>query len=102
MYSDEVKALIDYAPAWAEYSVMPQFCAENLDSAYVYNYWWWGYKAVTDNSLLTLDGDPWMLGAASDQQSWLPAAFDFDIYPRPATAYNDSTCWCCIRSNGCT
>ncbi len=85
--SDEMKDMLDYAHEWADYSVFPQFWAGNVDSSYIDANWWWGYKFFTDNSVLTLDGDPWMLGTAANANSWLPANFDFDYYPRPSTEY---------------
>ncbi len=88
--NDEMKEMLEYIHEWADYSVFPQFWAGNVDQSYIDANWWWGYKFFTDNSVLTLDGDPWMLGTAANPDSWLPAAFDFDVYPRPATEYVDN------------
>lgn len=92
--SDEVKALLDYYPAWVKYSVNPQNDAGNIAPGVMDEYWWWGYKFFLENKLLTLEGDPWMMGDAAHpdpNHANRVKADDWDIYPRPSTDYQPNT-----------
>lgn len=92
--SDQVKDLVDYLPEWAEYSVFPQFDAGNVPQQIMDDNWWWGFKFFIAGKLLTLPGDPWMMGDAAhpNPDHWGRVySADWDIYPRPATAYQPLT-----------
>lgn len=92
--SDQVKDLVDYLPEWAEYSVFPQFDAGNVPQQIMDDNWWWGFKFFVAGKLLTLPGDPWMMGDAAhpNPDHWGRAySTDWDIYPRPATEYQPLT-----------
>lgn len=92
--SEEVKDLISYIPKWSDYAVMPQNDLGNIPVEVLDENWWWGFKFFIENKLLTLEGDPWMMGDAAhpDEAHWGRAkAADWDIYPRPSTAYQPNT-----------
>jgi hypothetical protein len=92
--SDEIRTLIDYVPKWANYSVWPQQALGNIAPEVMDENWWWGFKFFINNKILTLDGDPWMMGDAAHPapDHWGRAlADDWDIYPRPSTAFQDNT-----------
>ncbi len=92
--SSQVRNLVDYLPIWARYSVWPQFEAGNIPGEVMDENWWWSYKFFLEGKLLTLDGDPWMMGDAAhpDPNHWgRVKSADWDIYPRPATAYRPNT-----------
>ena len=57
-----------------------------------------GFRFFCRNYVLTLDGDPWMLAAATGgkdaEGNWVVNAvesMDWDVYPRPATPYRGNT-----------
>ncbi len=92
--SDEIKDLVSYIPEWADYSVFPQKDLGNVPQELMDANWNWGFKFFIENKLLTLDGDPWMMGDAANQNEahWGRAkAADWDIYPRPSTEYQPNT-----------
>lgn len=92
--SDEVKALVDYIPEWAEYSLWPNWDAGNIPAEVMDANWWWGYKFFIAGKLLTLPGDPWMMGDAAhpNPEHWgAVQSADWDIYPRPATEFQPAT-----------
>ena len=94
MDSDEIRALIDYVPKWSNYSVWPQQALGNIAPEVMDENWWWGFKFFINNKILTLDGDPWMMGDAAHPAAdhWGRAlAEDWDIYPRPSTPYQENT-----------
>lgn len=95
MNSEEVRSLIPYIAEWAEHSVWPQWdkigdpMAPFMDAN-----GWWSYNFFKNGALLTLDGDPWMLGDAAnpDPNHWGAVQSDnWDIYPRPSTDFVDNT-----------
>lgn len=113
--SDEVKDLLSYLPLWSDYSVWAERDKvvivnageeseyaddsasaikdiEFYDDATGY-YSGWGYGAFINNKLLTLGGDPWMMGDAAhpDPEYNNRVSFDWDIYPRPSTDYQGNT-----------
>ena len=92
--SDEVRALLPYLDDWNEHSVWGG--AQNQE--FMDAHWWWSYKFFIENKLLTLEGDPWMMGDCATpiddpENPWWGAckSTDWDIYPRPATDYVDNT-----------
>lgn len=92
--SDQVRDLVDYLPIWARYGVWPQSGAGNIPGEIMDENWWWGFRFFTQGRLLTLEGDPWMMGDAAhpDPDHWGRAQIaDWDIYPRPATPYKPAT-----------
>lgn len=92
--SAEISAMIDMIPEWAEYSVHPQNDLGNVPEEFMSANDWWSYNFFKNGTLLTLEGDPWMMGDAAnpDPEHWgRVQAEDWDIYPRPATDYRDNT-----------
>jgi hypothetical protein len=88
--SEEVRTLLPYLKEWDENSVW----GGNPSSEFMDAHWWWSYKFFIENKLLTLEGDPWMMGdcATPDEDWWGRCkSNDWDIYPRPATDYVDNT-----------
>ncbi len=89
--SDEVRELLPYLDDWNIHSVWGD---ENVDPTFMDDHWWWSYKFFMENKLLTLEGDPWMMGdCAHPDPEWWGAckSADWDIYPRPSTDYVDNT-----------
>lgn len=94
MNSSEVKALIPYIAKWAEHSVWPQYDKGTIDATFMDANGWWSYNYFKNGALLTLDGDPWMLGdgANTTEGHWgTIQSSNWDIYPRPSTDYVDNT-----------
>lgn len=95
MNSSEVRALIPYIAEWSEDSVWPQWDAGNIDQAtFMEPNGWWSYNFFKNGKLLTLDGDPWMMGDAAhpDEAHWgRVQSTGWDIYPRPSTDYVGNT-----------
>lgn len=92
--SDEVKSLVEFLPEWAEVAVWPQQGLGNIPQEVMDENWWWGFKFFIENKLLTLEGDPWMMGDAAhpNPDHWgRVKADDWDIYPRPATDFQPNT-----------
>lgn len=96
--SGEVAALLDYVPQWAASAVFSQQSLGNVPDEIMNDGWWWGYRFFCRNYALTYDGDPWMMGAATGgkdaEGNWIVNAVesaDWDIYPRPATPYQENT-----------
>ena len=88
--SDEIRALIPYLQDWNEHSVWGSDPSQEFMDAG----WWWSYRFFTQNLLLTLAGDPWMMGdCATPENDWEMRCLseDWDIYPRPSTDYVDNT-----------
>ena len=92
--SAEVRALIPYINQWANSAIWTQRDLGNVPDQVMNDNWWWGFKFFMENKILTLDGDPWMMGdgAHPDQNHWGKIkSNDWDIYPRPATPYQGNT-----------
>jgi hypothetical protein len=92
--TDEVKALIDYIPKWSKVAVWPQRDLGLVSDEVMNANWWWGFKFFMENKILTLGGDPWMMGdcANPDPNHWgVCKSSDWDIYPRPSTDYQPNT-----------
>ena len=86
--SDEVKAMMDYIPEWAKYSVFPQHEIGNIPQEVMDENGWWSWKFFISNKTLVNLDDPWFLGsAATEGDPNAIAATDWDVYPRPATDY---------------
>lgn len=91
--SSEVRSLLPYLQEWREHSVW----GNDPDMEFMDSSWWWSYKFFLDNKLLTLEGDPWMMGDCAtpiedpNNPWWATCTSnDWDIYPRPATDYVDN------------
>jgi ABC-type glycerol-3-phosphate transport system substrate-binding protein len=92
--SNEVKALVPYIAEWADSSVWGLQAAGQIPNEVMDSNWWWGYKFFLENKILTLDGDPWMMGDAANPAEGYANAVksnDWDIYPRPSTPYQPNT-----------
>jgi ABC-type glycerol-3-phosphate transport system substrate-binding protein len=92
--SNEVKALVPYIAEWADSSVWGLQAAGQIPNEVMDSNWWWGYKFFLENKILTLDGDPWMMGDAANPVEGYANAVksnDWDIYPRPSTPYQPNT-----------
>lgn len=92
--SNEVKALVPYISEWASSSIWGAQAAGQVPSQVMDDNWWWGFKFFIENKILTLDGDPWMMGDAANptEGHWGAAkSNDWDIYPRPSTPYQPNT-----------
>lgn len=86
--SDEVRDLIPYISQWNEHSVWGNW-GEGLEitQEFMDANWWWSYAYFMFGTLLTLEGDPWMMGdCAHPSEDWWGTckSDDWDIYPRPA------------------
>jgi hypothetical protein len=93
--SDEVRSLIPYINQWNENSVWGNW-GEGLEitQEFMDANWWWSYVYFMNGTLLTLEGDPWMMGdCAHPSEDWWGTckSDDWDIYPRPSTDYVDNT-----------
>jgi hypothetical protein len=90
--SEEMRDLVGYLEEWAENSVW-----DNASPEFIAEHWTWSYKFFIENKLLTLEGDPWMMGDCAmgntEENPWAMGckSTDWDIYPRPATDYVDNT-----------
>lgn len=99
--STQVRNMLSYIPQWVDGSLYGQAemetAAEIEDgpvNTFLSNGGWWGFSFFRQNRLLTLDADPWMMGACAEaDESWPTRCniADWDIYPRPATDYQDTT-----------
>jgi ABC-type glycerol-3-phosphate transport system substrate-binding protein len=92
--SNEVRALLSYVPQWSESAIWPQRDLGLVPDEVMNANWWWGFKFFMENKILTLDGDPWMMGDGANPtlDHWgRIKSEDWDIYPRPATPYQGNT-----------
>jgi hypothetical protein len=88
--SEAVRSMFTYWPEIARHSVWPNWDLGNISAGFMDSHWWWGYKYFIEGKLLTLDGDPWMMGDAAipSRDHWGSVRFDdYDIYPRPSTDF---------------
>lgn len=88
--SNEVRDLLPYIEEWDQHSVWGASPSQEFMDAN----WSWSYKFFLESKLLTLEGDPWMMGdCATPDEDWWAAckSSDWDIYPRPSTDYQDNT-----------
>ena len=96
--SDEIAETLAYVPEWAKGAIWAQYGLGSVPQAIMDDGWWWGFRFFCRNYILTLDGDPSMIGAASggknEDGTWKVNAVEsgnWDIYPRPATKYQENT-----------
>lgn len=91
--SDEVKDLVEYLKEWNDDSVW----GANPEGMFE-SYGYWPYTFFQEGKVLTLEGDPWMMGDCATpiedgEEAWWAAckSTDWDYYPRPSTDYVDNT-----------
>ena len=88
--SDATRSLLRSFAQWRRNSVWANRDLGLVSDEFMDANWWWSYKFFLEGKLLTLTGDPWMMGDAAhpnpDHWGSIKAA-DWDIYPRPATDY---------------
>ena len=90
--SDAVKDMLSLVPTWADNTIWTQNDLGNVPTEIMDDGWWWSYHFFVQGYCLTNDGDPWMMGdAANPEVTDATCDFNFDIYPRPSTDYNDNT-----------
>ncbi|MGD9909213.1 MAG: hypothetical protein AB7U79_01255 [Candidatus Izemoplasmatales bacterium] len=100
--STEVRNMISYIHEWVDGSFWGQYDQEALTitdgSGPVASLYAaagsWDYHLFRQGYLLTFDGQPWMMGdCAETNSSWWAVCNidDWDIYPRPATDYQEAT-----------
>lgn len=92
--TDAVSDMLEYIPKWAKSAIWPQNDIGNVPAEVMEANDWWSYNFFKNNVLLTLDGDPWMMGDAANPtpDHWgTVQASDWDIYPRPSTDYQENT-----------
>ena len=92
--SEEVTSLLEYIPKWSKSAIWTQNDVGGVPAEIMDANGWWGYNFFINNYVLTLDGDPWMMGDAANpaEGHWgTVKSNDWDIYPRPSTAYQDNT-----------
>ena len=102
--SDEVRSMISYIHEWVDGSFWGNYDKETLElgdnaaTGPVHTLYStagsWDYHLFRQGRLLTFDGQPWMMGdCAETNPNWWAVCNidDWDIYPRPATEYQDTT-----------
>ncbi|PKL00559.1 MAG: hypothetical protein CVV56_05420 [Tenericutes bacterium HGW-Tenericutes-1] len=102
--SDEVRSLISYIHEWEASTMYGNLDKETLElgenaaTGPVHTLWStggsWDYHLFRQGKLLTLEAQPWMMGdCAETNPNWWAVCNidDWDIYPRPATDYQDAT-----------
>lgn len=104
--SDEVRSMIGYIHEWVDGSFWGNYDKETLElgenaaNGPVHSLYTtagaWDYHMFRQGRLLTLEAQPWMMGDCAEGVSnpdWWAACNidDWDIYPRPATDYQDAT-----------
>jgi len=102
--SAEVRSMIHYITEWVDGSFWGQYdletaaLAPNEAAGVVHTLWSnsgsWDYHLFRQGRLLTFDAQPWMMGDCAETKSgwWAVCNIaDWDIYPRPATDYQDTT-----------
>ncbi|HHT97871.1 MAG TPA: hypothetical protein GXZ90_08270 [Clostridiales bacterium] len=92
--SEAVAKILEYIPKWSKSSIWTQNDVGGVPAEVMDANGWWGYNFFINNKCLTLDGDPWMMGDAANpaEDHWgTVKSNDWDIYPRPSTAYQENT-----------
>lgn len=86
--SDMVKDLLSRVPKWAEYTVWTQNDIGNIPQEIMDENESNGQKFFVNNYVLSWDGNPTDLGVYTNSEPMEgQAAFNMDVYPRPATDY---------------
>ncbi|MHB8130786.1 MAG: hypothetical protein ACYDEX_17480 [Mobilitalea sp.] len=92
--SDAVADLLEYIPKWSKSAIWTQNDVGGVPAEVMEANGWWSYNFFINNKVLTLDGDPWMMGDAANptEGHWgTVKSSDWDIYPRPSTDYQENT-----------
>lgn len=92
--SEAVNKMLEYVPKWTKSCIWTAWDAGTIPQEIMDANGWWGFNFFKNNVVLTLDGDPWMMGDAANptEGHWGTAqSKDWDIYPRPSTDYADLT-----------
>lgn len=92
--SDAVQSMLEYVPKWSKSAIWTQWDVQGVPQEVMDANGWWGFNFFKNNVVLTLDGDPWMMGDAANptEGHWGTAqSKDWDIYPRPSTDFQDNT-----------
>lgn len=92
--TDAVSSLLELIPKWSKSCIWAQNDIGAVPVEVMDANGWWGFNFFINNYVLTLDGDPWMMGDAANptEGHWGTAkSKDWDIYPRPSTDYQEST-----------
>jgi ABC-type glycerol-3-phosphate transport system substrate-binding protein len=92
--SQATRSLLRYLSQWSTHAIWPNNDQGKISAEFMDANWWWSYKFFLEGKLLTLTGDPWMMGDAAhpDPNHWGSVkAADWDIYPRPSTDYVKNT-----------
>lgn len=90
--SDAVKDLLSRIPKWAENTVWTQNDVGGVPGEVMDQNGWSGHWFFANGYILTWDGDPWNIGVyANSEPQEGQAAFNMDVYPRPATDYVGNT-----------
>jgi hypothetical protein len=88
--SAATRKLLEYIPQWAQNAVHPQNDLRKVSPEFMESNGWWSYNFFKNGKLLTLAGDPWMMGDTANPTPghWGSAQFsDWDIYPRPSNDF---------------
>ncbi|MDF2611898.1 MAG: hypothetical protein K0R92_3372 [Lachnospiraceae bacterium] len=92
--SEAVNKMLEYIPKWSKSCVWTQNDIGAIPTEVMEANGSWGFNFFKNNVVLTLDGDPWMMGDAANptEGHWGTAqSNDWDIYPRPSTDYQENT-----------
>jgi ABC-type glycerol-3-phosphate transport system substrate-binding protein len=88
--SDPIRNLLRTFISWRGHSVYGNRDDGLVSDEFMDANWWWSWKFFLEGKLLTLPGDPWMMGQAAhpDPNFGNRAKIaDWDYYPRPSTPY---------------
>jgi len=92
--SDATRDLLRSLAQWRLHSVNANNDLGLVSTEFMEANWRWSYKFFLEGRLLTLTGDPWVMGDAAHPSPYhwgSVKAADWDIYPRPSTDYMEST-----------
>jgi maltose-binding protein MalE len=88
--SPATRKLLEYIPIWVRHAVWPQNDLGNVSAEFMQANDSWSFNFFKNGKLLTLAGDPWMMGDAANPTPghWGAVQFDnWDIYPRPSNEF---------------
>ena len=86
--TQEVRDMLALTNRQLGHTIWPQYDRGNIAGEFMDENWWWGWRFFTQGSLLTLDGDPWMmLSGGTEGSSNFVVASNWDVYPRPSTQH---------------
>ena len=86
--SDAVRGMLARMPETVQHTVWTRNALGLIDPEFMDAHWWWGHRFFQQGRLLVNPGDPWMMGdLAQPGTDGTATMADWDIFPRPATAY---------------